>query len=117
LLSLKGNGCVDADAAWFNEIANHIIAGGSDGPLCLCRGALGHLEFIDVLAERGRLRDAAGAATWRRQILARLISGDWVADEAHCLESPGLLLGLAGTGYSLLRAAARGAVPSVLTLT
>lgn len=105
----------DLSTAWFEDIADDIIANGADGPLCLCHGALGRLEFLAAMAERGMLRDPQAAAAWRWQLLARLVSGDWVADNGHRLESPGLMLGLAGTGYSLLRAARPQSIPSVLT--
>jgi type 2 lantibiotic biosynthesis protein LanM len=118
LLALQGkNVHIGLGTAWFEDIADDIIANGTDGPLCLCHGALGQLEFLAAMAERGMLRDPQAAAAWRRQLLARLAGGDWVADEGHRLESPGLMLGLAGTGYSLLRAARSQSIPSVLTLT
>jgi lantibiotic modifying enzyme len=40
----------------------------------------------------------------------------WISGVPHGVETPGLLLGLAGTGYGLLRMAAPDRVPSVLTL-
>ena len=117
LMSLAANKRADADTAWFEDLANDVITAGTEGPLCLCHGALGRLELMAAMAERGRLRDPQAAAAWRRQLLGRLLSGDWVADETHRLESPGLMLGLAGTGYALLRAARPRSIPSVLTLT
>ena len=66
--------------------------------------------------ERGVLQNLKAADEWRRLLLTRLLSGDWVADEGHSLESPGLMLGLAGTGYALLRASHPQHIPSVLTL-
>jgi lantibiotic modifying enzyme len=107
---------IGADARWLNKIADGIIANGTEGPLCLCHGALGQLEFLAVMADQGLLRDPQGAAAWRRQLLARIVGGDWVADSGHRLESPGLMVGLAGTGYSLLRAARSQSLPSVLTI-
>jgi lantibiotic modifying enzyme len=53
---------------------------------------------------------------WRAALLGEIVGGHWVADWAHALESPGFMLGLAGTGYSLLRQAAGNRVPSVLVL-
>jgi type 2 lantibiotic biosynthesis protein LanM len=100
----------------FRRIADEIIGLGVDGPLCMCHGALGHMEFLAAAAEHGVVSDLSSAATWRRRLLARLNGGDWVADEGHRLESPGLMLGLAGTGYSLLRVAQPQRTPSVLTL-
>jgi lantibiotic modifying enzyme len=100
----------------FQRIANEIIGAGIDGPLCPCHGALGHLEFLAAATERGVLGDLDAVADWRRRLLARLTGGDWVADIGHGLESPTLMVGLAGTGYSLLRSARPESIPSVLTL-
>jgi hypothetical protein len=74
------------------------------------------MEFLATMGERGMLQNRKAADEWRRLLLARLLSGDWVADEAHSLESPGLMLGLAGTGYALLRANYPQQIPSVLTV-
>ena len=74
------------------------------------------MEFLATMAERGVLQNLNAADEWRRLLLARLLSGDWVADEAQSLESPGLMLGLAGTGYALLRASYPHRIPSVLTV-
>jgi type 2 lantibiotic biosynthesis protein LanM len=101
---------------WFRRIADEIIGFGIDGPLCLCHGALGHMEFLAAAVERGVPNDLNAAATWRRRLLARLTGGDWVADIGHIIESPSLMLGLAGTGYSLLRTVQPQLIPSVLTL-
>lgn len=108
---------VVSDSVWLEAAAAEVIAGGCDGPLCLCHGALGQLEFLEVMAEQGLLRDRQGAAAWRWRLLARIVDGDWVADTGHRLETSGLMLGLAGTGYSLLRVARSQSIPSILTLT
>jgi type 2 lantibiotic biosynthesis protein LanM len=97
-------------------IADEIIDFGVEGPLCLCHGALGHMEFLATAAERGLLHNPEAANEWRRLLFARLMSGDWVADYGRSLESPGLMLGLAGTGYALLRASHPQRIPSVLTM-
>jgi type 2 lantibiotic biosynthesis protein LanM len=100
----------------FRHIADEIIGFGIDGPSCLCHGALGHMEFLAAAAERGLLDDIDAVAIWRRRLLARLTGGDWGADKGYGLASPGLMVGLAGTGYSLLRAAQPQLIPSVLML-
>jgi lantibiotic modifying enzyme len=100
----------------FRRIANDIISAGTDGPLCLCHGALGYMDFLAAAAKRGVLDDLGAAAAWRSRLLARLMDGDWVADSSHRLETPGLMLGLAGTGYSLLRTSQPQRMSSVLTL-
>jgi type 2 lantibiotic biosynthesis protein LanM len=102
--------------AWFQLIADEIIGFGVEGPLCLCHGALGRMEFLATAVERGVLHNPDAANEWRRLLLARLMSGDWVSDYTNSLESPSLMVGLAGTGYALLRASHPGRVPSVLTV-
>ena len=98
------------------RLGDDIVRFGVDGPLCLCHGALGHLELLDAAAQRGLLNDASAATAWRGRLLARLAGGDWVANVGDAIEAPGLMLGLAGTGYALLRAASPRRSPSVLTL-
>ena len=97
-------------------MVDDIIAMPADAPLALCHGVLAHLEFMAEAMRHRLVRDRAAAAAWRQRLLGRVIGGDWVADTMHRLESPGLMLGLAGTGYTLLRAARPDRVPSVLTL-
>lgn len=87
------------------------------GPdLSLGQGALGALEALTVLAERGD-GPAAEALTLRTgQALAFVeAQGHRCATPDH-VPSPGLLTGLSGIGYGLLRLAHPGTVPSVLLL-
>ena len=82
----------------------------------LCHGELGILEALTVLAERGH----PGAAAARAAALARLV-GVIAARGPRCgtpggVPTPGLLTGLAGIGYGLLRLGFTEHVPSVLTL-
>jgi type 2 lantibiotic biosynthesis protein LanM len=105
-----------SQGAWFQRIADEIIDRGVEGPLCLCHGALARMEFLATAEERGVLNNVDDANAWRRLLITRLLSGDWVADDAHSLESPSLMVGLAGTGYALLRASYPQRVPSVLTV-
>lgn len=102
--------------AWFQRIADEIVHSGVEGPLCLCHGAVGQMDFLQTASERGVLRNPKAAAAWRRGLMARVMNGEWVADEGHSLESPSLMVGLAGTGHALLRAAHPQRIPSVLTL-
>jgi lantibiotic modifying enzyme len=100
---------------WLVAVADEIIRGHQE-VLCLCHGSLGALELLDLMIARGLLRRSQSLRRWRRSLLARLAGGDWVADTAHRLESPGLMRGLAGTGYTLLRLASGYRLPSVLSL-
>jgi type 2 lantibiotic biosynthesis protein LanM len=83
----------------------------------LCHGDIGNVELLlhaaDALGrpdlhEQARLRVAAAVAGARRQ--------GWVCGTPLGVETPGLMVGLAGTGYGLLRMAAPDRVPAVLAL-
>jgi type 2 lantibiotic biosynthesis protein LanM len=83
----------------------------------LCHGDLGNLE---LLMQAGRVLDDAH---WRREawrmasaILASIERSSWVCGTSLAVESPGLMTGLAGIGYGLLRLAEPARVPSVLVL-
>jgi len=83
----------------------------------LCHGDLGNL---DLLLEAGRklqdpelsakTMDIAGA------ILASIEANGWLCGASLGVEVPGLMTGLAGIGYELLRLAEPERVPSVLVL-
>jgi type 2 lantibiotic biosynthesis protein LanM len=84
--------------------------------LSLCHGELGVVEALTVLAERGH--DRAAAARTRR---AGLVLGSLEQYGARCgtpggVPSAGLLTGLSGIGYGLLRLGFAEHVPSVLLL-
>jgi lantibiotic modifying enzyme len=85
--------------------------------LCLCHGALGRLEFLQFARDRLRCDgQVTEIEAFQGAILGRIIDGYWVADTAHTLECPSLMVGLAGTGHALLRAALGNRIPSVLAL-
>jgi type 2 lantibiotic biosynthesis protein LanM len=84
---------------------------------CLCHGDLGNLELVreagralgdeELTAEAGRLA---------ARILAQIETAGPRCGASTRTEVPGLLAGLAGIGYGLLRAACPDRVPSVLLL-
>ena len=84
---------------------------------CLCHGDMGNLDTLltasqvlpDVYA-RGNI------APLEASLLASMHAQGWQSGIPLEIETPGLMLGLAGTGYTLLRLAAPEQVPSVLTL-
>jgi len=83
----------------------------------LCHGDLGNLE---ILVEADETLDDP---RWRRRanrLAAAIVetAGEtgWICGNPLGLESPGLMTGLAGIGYQLLRLAEPGRVPSVLSL-
>ncbi|MEU7551630.1 type 2 lanthipeptide synthetase LanM family protein [Streptomyces sp. NPDC044571] len=84
--------------------------------LSLRHGAFGSLELLGVLAGQGH--DAARSALVRRtgEVLGRLDDHGRRCGTPDHVPSPGLLTGLSGIGYALLRLGFPEAVPSVLLL-
>ncbi|WP_089934789.1 type 2 lanthipeptide synthetase LanM family protein [Candidatus Entotheonella palauensis] len=83
----------------------------------LCHGALGNLELLIRAAQ------TPGYSSWREQaegyramILDQIERQGWRCSTPFGLESPGLMTGLAGIGYGLLRLAEPERMPSVLAL-
>ncbi len=83
---------------------------------CLCHGDLGNLLLIDEAAR------VFGHGAWRRQsralargILTGIERRGWLCGVPLGVETPGLMTGLAGVSYGLLRLA-RPELPLVLTL-
>jgi lantibiotic modifying enzyme len=111
---------------WCTGAAGLAMAGGDTAPLLadrpvladlsLCHGELGIAEALIVLAAAG---DQDAATTRRRR--AGLIVDAYSRHGARCgtpggITTPGLLTGLAGIGYGLLRLGFADRVPSVLLL-
>lgn len=103
----------EIDAALASTHTNGFGAAG-----CLCHGDLGNIEPFLLMAE------STGSPAWRaiaaRQVERFLESvrrtGDWRCSSLPGIDSPGLMTGLAGAGYALLRFAAPDRVPSLLAL-
>jgi type 2 lantibiotic biosynthesis protein LanM len=84
---------------------------------CLCHGDLGNLEVVTLAAERlGRLDWSERAGRIAGGSLTGIRENGWLFGIPGCTEPPGLMIGLAGIGYGLLRLAAPERVPSVLVL-
>ncbi|MEO1083615.1 MAG: lanthionine synthetase LanC family protein, partial [Acidobacteriota bacterium] len=84
---------------------------------CLCHGDLGNLELIHRAADAlddADLRDAGDRLA--RWLLTGLEAGGLHCGVTSRAELPGLMTGIAGVGYGLLRLAAPDDVPSVLLL-
>lgn len=93
------------------------VRGGSGHNHSLCHGDLGNLELL--LQASSALGDSSARAAVERLQLDILDSIDrrgFVCPTPRALETPGLMLGLAGIGYGLLRLADPAHVPSVLLL-
>ncbi|MFE4664893.1 type 2 lanthipeptide synthetase LanM family protein [Streptomyces sp. NPDC056716] len=93
------------------------LANAPTGPdLSLARGALGRLEALAVLAGRGDTTARSALHRHSGQALALVeAQGHRCATPDH-VPSPGLMTGLSGIGYGLLRLAHPETVPSVLLL-
>ncbi|WNG38074.1 type 2 lantipeptide synthetase LanM [Archangium violaceum] len=90
---------------------------GFGGNHCLCHGDLGNVEPLYLAGE------VLGQPRWIRAALERAAhvihqgrKRGWLCGLPRGAETPGLMMGLAGIGYGLLRLAAPERVPSVLTL-
>jgi lantibiotic modifying enzyme len=83
----------------------------------LCHGDLGNLDLIHE-AFRRDANPVLGEAVARlsRAILASLAKQGWLCGTVGGIEAPGLMNGLAGIGYGLLRLADPDRVPSVLLM-
>jgi type 2 lantibiotic biosynthesis protein LanM len=93
------------------------LTGGFGYNHCLCHGDLGNLEFL--LQAGQALPESAWAEEARRlaaAILNSITLESWLCGNPLALESPGMMTGLAGIGYGLLRCAQPARVPSVLAL-
>ena len=84
---------------------------------CLCHGDLGNLEVVTLAAElMGRPDWGERAGRIAGGILAGIRERGWLFGIPGRTEPPGLMTGLAGIGYGLLRLAAPERVPSVVIL-
>jgi type 2 lantibiotic biosynthesis protein LanM len=84
--------------------------------LSLCHGELGVLEALTVLAERGLAEANAALAPAVARLLGALDQWGPRCGTPDGVPTPGLLTGLAGIGYGLLRLGFTERVPSVLML-
>jgi type 2 lantibiotic biosynthesis protein LanM len=84
---------------------------------CLCHGDLGSLELL-LQARKRFARPELDEALARHggSLLAQARRGGWQCGYRLPVESPGLMAGIAGIGYGLLRLAAPERVPPVLLL-
>lgn len=84
---------------------------------CLCHGDLGNLELIlKASLELSEPSWPMELNTLCASILEGIERDGWRCGTPSNIESPGLMTGLAGIGYQLLRLAKPARVPSVLSL-
>jgi type 2 lantibiotic biosynthesis protein LanM len=82
----------------------------------LCHGDLGNLELVVYASQRLDPRWKPEANRLASTILDSIQRHGWLCGELSGVETPGLMTGLAGIGYELLRLADPMHVPSVLAL-
>lgn len=84
---------------------------------CLCHGDLGNADLFvlasEILDDGCWLREARRVASLTLSSFSR---EGFLCGNPHWVESPGLMTGLAGIGYGLLRVAQPETVPSLLAL-
>jgi lantibiotic modifying enzyme len=84
---------------------------------CLCHGELGNLELLlQASLTFDEPRWKAAVQRLSASIAASIDHHGWLCGIPLGVQSPGLLTGLAGIGYELLRLAAPRRIPSVLVL-
>src|SRR6266568_6794800 len=83
----------------------------------LCHGALGNMELLLTAARLlNRPKDHEALERATALIVGNIKAYGWVSAVPLSVETPGLMTGLAGIGYELLRLAEPDKVPSVLLL-
>ena len=84
----------------------------------LCHGDLGNLELLLSAAQQfpDEARYQSAVTRLSAQELESIQRQGWCTGVPHSFEVPGLMSGIAGIGYGLLRLAAPDRVPSVLLL-
>jgi type 2 lantibiotic biosynthesis protein LanM len=84
---------------------------------CLCHGDLGNIDFLvlasEILGDPHRLHEARRAVSLT---LDSIVRDGWLCGTLHWVEDPGMMTGLAGIGYGLLRVGYPELVPSILSV-
>jgi type 2 lantibiotic biosynthesis protein LanM len=85
---------------------------------CLCHGDLGSLDFLMLVHESRHPvapldRHIQAAAEW---VMDSIVQSGWLCGTPAHVPSPGIMNGIAGIGYGLLRFVDRARVPSILAL-
>lgn len=83
---------------------------------CLCHGDVGNLEFVLAASNHTNPEMRVSIAQRLQDIIDTITNYGYRCGNILGTESPGLMTGIAGIGYELLRLAEPTKVPSVLTL-
>lgn len=108
-------------APWLNDgllaAAGEIQSRGVGRSHALDDGAMGYLDLLLLAAQEiPGAEDSAAPERLMAVALASIEQNGWICGGPHGIETPGLMPGLAGIGYQLLRLAEPERVPSVLVL-
>jgi type 2 lantibiotic biosynthesis protein LanM len=102
----------EIDAALKNTLAQSV-----GGDYTLCDGTAGHLETLLVASQMGEAAPYRAAVEQGTSVLLEKVSTFCKQAEGLAgIEPPGLMVGLAGVGYTLLRLLEPVGLPSVLLL-
>ena len=114
--SSKKTEVTDADKKMtLTSPSNTTIKQGFAGNHSLCHGALGNVELLLTAARLlNRPEDQEALERATALIVGSIEAHGWVSGVPLGVETPGLMTGLAGIGYELLRLAEPDKVPSVL---
>jgi type 2 lantibiotic biosynthesis protein LanM len=111
-----GHAEADIPAGEVAELARAIARRPRVADFSLCHGELGAVEGLAELAAHGVPAAAAGWERERGSLLGAIGTLGPLCGTPRAVPTPGLLGGLAGIGYGLLRLGSPDLVPSVLTL-
>jgi type 2 lantibiotic biosynthesis protein LanM len=90
---------------------------GFAGDHSLCHGNFGNLEvFLEASQILTEPRWKVELSRFTKATLDSIQRDGWICGVPHGIEVPGLMTGLAGIGYELLRLAEPGVVPPILSL-
>lgn len=94
---------------------NTTLAHGFGRSHCMCHGDLGNIDTL-LLSQQALPNGEQVIAELTESIMASFLKDGWQCGVARKIETPGLMTGLAGIGYGLLRLHAPDKVPSILAL-
>lgn len=116
LLAARRAGASGLTAALADAIAETSRGARDQGTHALCNGVLGSLDVLEQAGDLLDLEVNRRVESRLRAVLHEAARTGWRCGAPLGVEPPGLMNGIAGIGYALLRAADPDNVPSVLTL-
>lgn len=117
--SARGDAATDRDAVADLDAALRVVAADGFGSnFSLCHGDMGSLDLLLYGQPFASTPDEVAATAHSRAagVMDGIDRHGFICGMPRGAESPALMVGLAGTGYGLLRVAAPAEVPSVLAL-